>query len=82
MTTVEQATILITSREWDVLCAFLLDGASNRVIGSRIFVTEDTVKTHMRHILRKAGCDNRAELAVRLARRDICIEKENDDRSS
>jgi DNA-binding CsgD family transcriptional regulator len=49
----------LTRREWDVL-AHVADGATNRVIAHRLTLSEDTVKTHLRHILRKLGVSGRA----------------------
>jgi DNA-binding CsgD family transcriptional regulator len=49
----------LTSREWDVL-ALVADGATNRVIAHRLTLSEDTVKTHLRGVLRKLGVTSRA----------------------
>jgi DNA-binding CsgD family transcriptional regulator len=42
--------VLVTYRQYTVLRAMLFDGASNRQIGNRLLLTEDTIKTHMRRI--------------------------------
>jgi LuxR family transcriptional regulator, regulator of acetate metabolism len=49
----------LTVREWDVL-AHVAEGATNRVVAHRLSVSEDTVKTHLKSILRKLGVANRA----------------------
>lgn len=49
----------LTAREWDVL-AHVADGATNRVIAHRLTLSEHTVKTHLRHVLRKLGVASRA----------------------
>jgi LuxR family transcriptional regulator, regulator of acetate metabolism len=49
----------LTVREWDVL-AHVADGATNRVIAHRLTLSEDTVKTHLKSILRKLGVAGRA----------------------
>lgn len=41
-------------------------GLSNRELGERLFISENTVKTHLRHIYAKTGARNRAE-AIRYA---------------
>lgn len=55
----------LSRREQQVL--FLVArGHSNREIGSRLHITEETVKTHVRRILRRLNAHNRAH-AVHLA---------------
>lgn len=51
----------ITSREAEVL-KLIAAGASNGEISAQLFISENTVKFHVRNILKKAGCANRAEL--------------------
>lgn len=50
----------LTTREVEVL-QLIVEGASNRGIGSRLVITEDTVKSHVKQILRKLGVANRAQ---------------------
>jgi DNA-binding NarL/FixJ family response regulator len=49
----------LTRREQDVLDE-LLQGQSNRQIGRNLFIREDTVKSHVKAILRKLGARDRA----------------------
>ena len=49
----------LTLREREIL-DLVADGFSNGEIGGRLFVSEDTVKTHVRGLLAKLGADNRA----------------------
>lgn len=58
----------LTMREQDVLVA-LADGRRNREIAERLYLSENTVKTHMRSIFRKLGVNNRAEAVALYARR-------------
>src|SRR5437868_2026342 len=44
----------ITGREVEVL-SHLVDGNRNRDIAEKLFITEETVKAHMRHIMGKLG---------------------------
>lgn len=51
----------LTRREREVLGAMAI-GATNKVIANQLGCTEGTLEHHVRAILRKAGCENRAEL--------------------
>jgi len=55
---------LLTTREHEVL-ALLAEGASNAAIASRLVISEATVKSHVRHILRKLRAANRTEAVIR-----------------
>jgi LuxR family transcriptional regulator, regulator of acetate metabolism len=57
----------LTRRELEVL-AMLAEGETNARIARRLIVSEDTVKTHVKHILRKLGVHNRAQAASRYFR--------------
>jgi two-component system nitrate/nitrite response regulator NarL len=61
------ADLPLTRREQDVL-RLLAQGQSNRQIAQVLMVSENTVKTHVRHILEKLELDSRSE-AVALVRR-------------
>lgn len=56
-------TETLTVREQDVY-ELLRDGRSNRQIAQALFVSEVTVKVHVRNILRKLGVRTRTEAAV------------------
>jgi DNA-binding NarL/FixJ family response regulator len=61
---VESATIdPLTDRERDVL-ALVAKGLSNAEIGSQLYVSPATVKTHVARILTKLGARDRAQLIV------------------
>lgn len=53
-----------TERELDVLRA-MTAGATNAVIAQKLNLSENTVKTHIKHMIEKTGCDNRTQLAIR-----------------
>ena len=47
------------------------DGRSNREVGEVLFISQNTVANHVRAILQKTGCANRAEAAVYAARHQL-----------
>jgi PAS domain S-box-containing protein len=55
---------LLSTRQLEIL-ALVADGHSNAEIASRLFVTENTVKWHVRQILRRMGVSNRAQAVAR-----------------
>jgi DNA-binding NarL/FixJ family response regulator len=54
---------------WSVatLAGQIVSGATNRAIASRLVIAEDTVKSHVKQILRKLGVTNRAQAIARAA---------------
>jgi DNA-binding NarL/FixJ family response regulator len=61
----------LTARESEAL-ALLMSGLRNREIGEAMFVSTDTVKTHLANVYRKLGVRNRAEaVAVALGDPDF-----------
>jgi DNA-binding NarL/FixJ family response regulator len=58
------AELTLTRRELDVL-RLMAAGETNAGVGSRLFISEGTVKSHVKHILRKLGAANRAEAVSR-----------------
>jgi DNA-binding CsgD family transcriptional regulator len=55
---------LLTTREAEVL-EMMVRGASNAAIAERLIIKEGTVKSHVKHILRKLDAVNRAEAISR-----------------
>jgi len=53
----------LTPRQFDVL-KLLAQGQSNKEIGSRLNLTENTVRTHVAAILKRLGVKNRTEAGV------------------
>ena len=51
---------ILSPREVEVL-SLLAKGLANRTIADRLFVSENTVKYHVRNILQKLGAQNRTE---------------------
>ncbi|MBY6276774.1 MAG: hypothetical protein CWE10_11290 [Symbiobacterium thermophilum] len=62
---VDRLRPLLSPRELEV-AQLALSGLPTAEVARRLFVTVNTVKTHIRHILRKTGTESRAELVRRL----------------
>jgi NarL family two-component system response regulator LiaR len=60
----------LTDREREVLRHLAL-GESNKSIGEVLCVSEETVKTHVGHILGKLGVENRAQAVVQALKRGL-----------
>lgn len=67
----------LTDRERDVL-RLVADGATNREIGARLFISENTVSFHMKNILAKLHLKNRAQAAVFAIRAGLADDAEPD----
>jgi two-component system, NarL family, response regulator LiaR len=59
----------LTERESELL-SLLSTGMTNRELGSHLYVSENTIKTQLRHLYAKLGVRNRAQ-AVSLGSQDI-----------
>jgi DNA-binding NarL/FixJ family response regulator len=57
----------LTGREWEVL-DLLIDGAGTGEIAERLGLALETVRSHVKHVLRKLGVGSRGE-AIDIARR-------------
>ena len=57
-------TAVLTPRQIEIL-ALVAEGLSNAEIASRLYLTESTVKWHVRKILRSLGVANRAQAVAR-----------------
>ena len=60
----------LTDREREVLRHLAL-GESNKAIADVLYVSEETVKTHVGHILSKLGVENRAQAVVQSLKRGL-----------
>jgi DNA-binding NarL/FixJ family response regulator len=63
---------MLTAREREIL-QLLADGMSNADAAKRLFISQETVKSHVRHILAKLEADTRTH-AVAIALRDAIID--------
>jgi DNA-binding NarL/FixJ family response regulator len=66
-TTVGSGIPKLTQRERDVL-RLLADGLSNEEIGKQLFISAETVRTHVRKAMDKLGADTRTEAVARALR--------------
>jgi len=60
----------LTQRERDVL-RLLADGLANEEIGKRLFISPETVRTHIRKAMAKLDADTRTEAVATALRRSI-----------
>jgi DNA-binding NarL/FixJ family response regulator len=63
---------MLTGREREIL-QLLADGMSNADVAGKLFISQETVKSHVRHILTKLEADTRTH-AVAIALREAIID--------
>jgi DNA-binding NarL/FixJ family response regulator len=63
---------MLTGREREIL-QLLADGLSNADVAAKLFISQETVKSHVRHILAKLEADTRTQ-AVAIALRESIID--------
>jgi NarL family two-component system response regulator LiaR len=63
---------MLTGREREIL-QLLADGMSNADVATQLFISQETVKSHVRHILAKLEADTRTQ-AVAIALREAIID--------
>jgi DNA-binding NarL/FixJ family response regulator len=68
----KDSTDMLTTREREIL-QLLADGLSNADVAGRLFISAETVKSHVRHILTKLEADTRTH-AVAIALREAIID--------
>ena len=64
-----------TLAQYRVLVELCRDGACNREIARRLHCSVDTVKCHLARLMAATETYSRAELAVRILRREILVKK-------
>ncbi len=65
----------LSPREEEVL-QLVAQGATNRQIGNSLFISENTVKTHLRNIMEKLHLANRSQAAAYAVKRGLVPDKE------
>ena len=68
----KEQTDMLTAREREIL-QLLADGMSNADVAAKLFISQETVKSHVRHILAKLEADTRTQ-AVAIALREAIID--------
>ena len=66
--------LALTEREMEVL-PLIAEGLSNKEIAASLHVSQNTVKTHVRHILEKLGVRSRSEAAAYAVRAGLVPEE-------
>jgi len=61
----------LSQRELEVL-RLLARGLNNRQIGSELFVSVDTIKTHVRHIFEKLDAKTRTDAVIKAIKAGLC----------
>jgi two-component system response regulator DevR len=67
----------LTGREREVV-SLIAEGFTNREIGEAIFVSESTVKFHIRNVMRKLDVHHRAEVAYAASRLGLLVRSGQD----
>ncbi|HEX6506143.1 MAG TPA: response regulator transcription factor, partial [Chloroflexota bacterium] len=65
-----QPTEPLTERESEIL-RMVVEGKANKVIASRLGLSEGTIKSHLRNIYRKLRVQTRAEAAAQAVQLDV-----------
>ena len=64
---VQQKEYHLTEREYEVL-ELLVEGLNNTEIATRLYISPNTVKTHMRGLMNKLAVSDRVQVAVKAVR--------------
>jgi DNA-binding NarL/FixJ family response regulator len=72
----EEPTSMLSERELEVM-ACLAEGQTTLQIANKLFISENTVKTHIRHILEKLEAANRTEAVSKAIQLGLIQKKEN-----
>jgi DNA-binding NarL/FixJ family response regulator len=65
----------LTERETELL-QWMVEGLSNKGIAQKLFISENTVKYHIRNILQKMGVQNRTEAVATAIRQNLIKKRE------
>jgi DNA-binding NarL/FixJ family response regulator len=72
---VQQANAVLSPREGEVL-QLVAKGATNKEIGESLFISENTVKTHLQNIMEKLHLANRSQAAAYAVEKGLVQHKE------
>jgi two-component system, NarL family, nitrate/nitrite response regulator NarL len=71
MPAVQASDVPLSHREYEIVQQ-LADGMPNKVIASRLSISEATVKVHLKTILKKLGLHNRTQAAIWAVQHGVC----------
>ncbi|MFC2036190.1 response regulator [Chloroflexota bacterium] len=71
----EEASAVLSPREGEVL-QLVAQGSTNKEIGDSLFISENTVKTHLRSIMEKLHLANRSQAAAYAVQRGLVYYRE------
>lgn len=71
----QETDTALSSREGEVL-QLVAQGATNKEIAGSLFISENTVKTHLRNIMEKLHLANRSQAAAYAVKRGLVSDKE------
>jgi DNA-binding NarL/FixJ family response regulator len=66
----EERPVALSSRELDVL-RLVVDGLTNQEIAEKLFISMETVKSHLKHIMDKLAVSDRTQAAVKAVREKL-----------
>ncbi|MFC2056287.1 response regulator [Chloroflexota bacterium] len=72
---VEEANAELSLREGEVL-QLVAQGATNKEIGDSLFISENTVKTHLQNIMEKLHLVNRSQAAAYAVKKGLVLDNE------
>jgi DNA-binding CsgD family transcriptional regulator len=64
----------LSPREREVL-ALVAEGRSNKAIAEALYISPNTIKTHIASLMTKLQADSRAQLAAIAARQEVCLKE-------
>ncbi len=60
----------LSEREYEILC-LLVEGNSNQKMAEKLFLSAETIKTHMRHLMEKLEVADRTQAAVKAVKEGL-----------
>lgn len=66
-------TIILSEAEYKVFRQLMKSGGTNKQIGQALYLTEHTIKSHMKNIFKKTGATSRHDLLTKIYRDEIKV---------
>lgn len=64
VSTIEKSPNKLSEREMEVL-SYLVSGLTNKQMAEQMFVSQETIKTHLRHVFEKLDATDRTQAAIK-----------------